>query len=134
MAELNDNGENGLVEQFFIEYFNEVKEHLDYENQVVFPYIINLSGKLENAAPNHKQAHYSVKEYREHHNDIQEKLNDLKSLLIKYLPRQNDLPLRRKLLFMLSELEYDLDIHSRIEDRILIPLVAEMEMHLKTTE
>lgn len=134
MAGLNESGENGLVEQFFVEYFNEVREHLEYENEVVFPYVINLSGKVGTATTSNIQAHYSVGEYKEHHNDIQEKLNDLKNLLIKYLPRQNDLPLRRKLLFMLSELEYDLDIHSRIEDRILIPLVAEMETHLKTTE
>jgi regulator of cell morphogenesis and NO signaling len=74
---------------------------------------------------------YSVSEYKDHHNDIEEKLNDLKSLLIKYLPLKNDQPIRRKLLFSLFELEYDLNIHSQIEELILIPLVSKMELHLK---
>ena len=74
---------------------------------------------------------YAVAEYQEHHNDIEEKLNDLKSLLIKYLPLKNDQSIRRNLLFRLFELEYDLNIHSQIEELILIPLVSKMELHLK---
>jgi len=75
---------------------------------------------------------YSVKEYQDHHNDIEEKLTDLKNLLIKYLPQKEDQQIRRKLLFSLFELEYDLNIHSRIEDNILVPLAELMERNLGT--
>lgn len=130
MGEINKDKEIALVSKFFVDYFNEVKEHLDYENKVVFPYILDLYGQIENSAHTPKRTSYSVMEYKEHHDDIEEKLNDLKSLLIKYLPHKNDQPVRRKLLFMLSEFEYDLTIHSKIEDFILIPLVTKMESHL----
>lgn len=131
MYATDNSDETQMVENFFNDYFNEVKEHLLYENDIVHPYIselyeiIRLQGKKEG------QSKYSVSEYKDHHDDIEEKLNDLKSLLVKYLPLKDDQSLRRKLLFNLSELEFDLHIHSLIEDMILVPLVARMEKHLK---
>ena len=99
---------------------------------------INLYGKIVNSKQStihsSKVEEYSVKEYRLHHDDIEEKLNDLKNLLIKYLPQKNDQQIRRKLLFSLFEVEYDLNIHSQIEDTILIPLVEKMEKHLKRSK
>jgi regulator of cell morphogenesis and NO signaling len=130
----NSQKETALVEKFYNEYFIEVKEHLLYENEIVHPYINELYNKIQDTAYNIKITKYSVTEYKTHHNDIEEKLNDLKSLLIKYLPLKNDINLRRKLLFSLYELEYDLHIHSQIEELILVPLVAEMEKYLNKTK
>ena len=31
-----------MLGKFFDKYFKEVTEHLDYENEVVFPYVLNL--------------------------------------------------------------------------------------------
>lgn len=123
--------ETALIEKFFNGYFTEVKEHLLYENEIVHPYILDLTEKLRKQEPNLKPSKYSVAEYKDHHDDIEEKLDDLKNLLIKYLPLKNDQQLRRKLLLSLFELEYDLHIHSQIEDLILVPLVADMEKQLK---
>lgn len=112
-----------LLEEFFNEYFTEVIEHLDYEDNVAFPYFVELTGS--NA--NHRKETYSAKEYSEHHSDIELKLKDLKNLLLKYVKIDNDLSLRRKLLFALFELEYDLYIHSLIEENILIPFGYNIE-------
>jgi regulator of cell morphogenesis and NO signaling len=131
LAEVNTVKEIDLVRKFFIGYFDEVREHLSYEDQVVFPYVLSLAGRMSDPAHTPEKSAYSVMEYKEHHNDIEEKLNDLKNLLIKYLPQKEDQILRRKLLFSLSELEYDLNIHAKIEDLILIPLVTEMENQVK---
>lgn len=130
MFEANDHPEILMVEQFFNEYSKEVTEHLDYENQVVFPYMINLFYQLKQMDTGKALNNFSAAEYQEHHDNIAEKLTDLKNLLIKYLPQKNDQKIRRKLLFSLFELEYDLNIHSLIEDSILIPLVEKMERHL----
>ncbi len=134
MNAVNDLKEMALVGRFFEEYFNEVSEHLSYENDIVFPYIIALNNQISNSNPVFDPQNYSVSNYKAHHNDIEEKLNDLKNLLIKYLPLKNDRAIRRKLLFSLSELEYDLNIHSQIEDMILIPLVGKMESFLKKSK
>jgi regulator of cell morphogenesis and NO signaling len=113
-----------LLEKFFNEYFTEVLEHLDYEDNVAFPYFIKLlKDRREESAPEQ----FSSIEYSEHHTDIELKLHDLKNLLLKYVNIESDLDLRRKLFFALYELEYDLFVHSLIEETILIPSGVNIE-------
>lgn len=113
-----------LLKKFFDDYLDEVADHLRYENKVVFPYILALSG---NSGNTNSIDEYSMSEYRRHHDDIEEKLTDLKNLLIKYLPPHNDMAFRRRLLLTLDELEFDLHIHSLIEESVLIPIVERFE-------
>ena len=112
-----------LIEKFFNEYFEEVLEHLDYEESVAFPYICRLIEK-ERIEQNND---FSAKEYSDHHTDIETKLTDLKNLLLKHISLKYDLSLRRKFLFSLFELEFDLNIHSIIEEKILLPLAGKIE-------
>jgi regulator of cell morphogenesis and NO signaling len=128
---INDHAEILMIGKFFDKYFVEVTEHLDYENTVVFPYVLDLDNLLTQKSSKRNASSYSVTEYREHHNDIEEKLTDLKNLLIKYMPQKNDQKIRRQLILSLFELEYDLNIHSQIEESILIPLVEKMEQLVK---
>jgi regulator of cell morphogenesis and NO signaling len=109
-----------MVEKFFNEYKKEVDHHFEYENGTVFPYILHL---IDDA----KDESYSVIDYREHHDDIQEKLDDLKTLLIEHLPQTTNNSLRRKILFALFNLDFDLQVHSKIENEILIPQVEKLE-------
>ena len=113
-----------LIEKFFNHYFEEVLEHLDYEESIVFPYICKLieDGKITG------QNNFSANEYRDHHSDIETKLTDLKNLLLKHISLKKDFSLRRKFLFSLFELEFDLNVHSLIEDKILLPLVGKIEI------
>jgi len=120
MSEFSQKPEMQLVERFFNDYKHEVDQHFDYENNTVFPYILNLIDA--NAAEN-----YSVIDYREHHDDIQEKLDDVKKLLIEHLPQKADNNLRRKIIFALFDLDADLQTHSKIENEILIPQVEQFE-------
>jgi regulator of cell morphogenesis and NO signaling len=124
---INDHSEILMIGKFFDKYFKEVIEHLDYEDDVVFPYILDLDDQLSSGKPASVESNYSVTEYREHHNDIEEKLTDLNNLLIKYIPQKNDQQVRRQLLLSIFELEYDLNIHSQIEETVLIPMVEKME-------
>lgn len=132
MKETNDIDEIKIIDRFFLVYFNEVREHLNYENEVAFPYIIDLYESVTGNMTCQFQRRYCVADYKEHHDDIEEKLDDLVKLLIKYLPNNNDQQARRKLFLLLAELDYDLKIHTSIEDLILTPLAAEMEKHVKS--
>lgn len=123
---INSATEMKMVELFFNDYFNEVTEHLDYEDQVAFPEIcVNLG--LENKKTDTQAESFSVTTYRDHHTDIESKLSELKNLLLKHIPLKEDRVLRRKLLISLFELEFDLSLHSLIEETILIPLVKKYE-------
>lgn len=115
------------LESFFNGYIREVIEHIDYEEKVVFPYIKNmLAGGKDEAGDPHVGS-YGIKEFKERHNNIEEKLSDLKSLLIKYFPPDEFPYLRIKILNDLSNLEQDLINHARLEDKVLIPLVEKIE-------
>lgn len=113
-----------LVEKFLDDYFEEVLEHLNYEDQVAFPYFYSIIEKAEHAK---KANTFSVKEYLDHHTDIETKLSDLKNLLLKHMHFNNDLNTLRKFLNSLFGLESDLKIHSAVEEKILIPLISKME-------
>lgn len=119
----NNIREIGLVETFFDEYSQEVKEHLNYEDSVAFPYFSYLTHGDSGA----KGTIFSAEEYRNHHTDIESKLSELKNLLLKHIPLKQDGTIRRKLLTSLFELEHDLAIHSVIEESILIPLIKKIE-------
>lgn len=131
MSAINCHKEMALVRKFFDDYFCEVKEHLEYEDKIVFPYVSDLHKALKNGQIPVLKTSYSVSDYKTHHNDIEEKLDDLKKLLLKYLPENNDFRIRRKLLIQITEVEFDLNIHSHIEDKILIPLVSKLETQIK---
>ena len=113
-----------LIEKFFDEYFAEVTEHLGYEDSVAFPYFNSL---IESSKFNQVNNPFSANDYRDHHTDIESKLFELKSLFIQHLSLKGDRAIHRKLLYRLFELENDLNIHSLIEETILVPLVRQIE-------
>ncbi|HAM09855.1 MAG: hypothetical protein A2X05_11185 [Bacteroidetes bacterium GWE2_41_25] len=112
-----------LAEVFFNEYFEEVIEHLDYEDKIAFPYFYQL---FEDNRIKSNDG-YSASSYLKHHSDVESKLTDFKNLLLKHLHINNQGPVKRKLLYSLFELEFDLKIHSMIEEQVLIPLVISIE-------
>lgn len=120
---LNTAPEVKLVETFFNEYFEEVIEHLEYENQKAYPFFKKL---LQENSPKEPK-NFSSEEYHSHHTDIEYKLVELKNLLLNHISLGNDGIIRRKLLMSLFELEYDLKIHSLIEEMILVPIMRKYE-------
>lgn len=127
MYSLNNSTEILMLADFFNGYRKEVDLHFNYENDIVFPYITNLFNELNSKEKINPVANYSVEEYKQHHDDIEEKLDDLKSLLIKFLPPKKDTSVRREIIFDLFLLEQDLRTHAKIENDILIPFVEEIE-------
>ncbi len=126
LAQKNDHTSMQMVRQFFAEYRKEADRHFDYENDIAFPYILALYEDKQKLPPE-ISAEYSVDTYRENHDNIEEKLDDLKQLLIKYLPFDEDYRIRRNIILALDRLDADLKAHAKIEDEILIPLVRQLE-------
>jgi len=117
----NDEVSFALIKRFFEEYKNEVLKHLDYEENIAFPYALSLaSGKEQTLG-------YRINNYKNNHDNIETKLYDLKNLLIKYLPEKEKQIHRRDLLLSLFRFEEDLHIHTLIEDHILVTAVEEIE-------
>jgi len=127
----DDKGPYLLLQKFFKDYVYELKKHIDREEALVYPYVIKLSSSLKTASiPDSVISmvkEYSITLYEKEHDDVEEKLNDLKNIIIKYLPTVKDQKNRFILLKELSALENDLADHARIEDLILIPKVEILE-------
>jgi len=111
------------LEFFFNDYFDEVLEHLKYEEEYAFPYFCQLIGDVSQSV----NVNFSVNEYRDHHSDIGTKLSDLKNLLIKHITLKGDFPLKRQIINHLFDLENDLAIHSMIEELVLQPVIQAYE-------
>lgn len=113
-----------VVRAFFSQYAQEVNQHLSYEEDTVFPYIRAL-------ASGDKEARYNIGVFEKNHTNIQEKLSDLASIIIKYLPPTTDGLEQNEILFDLYLLGDDIGRHTLIEDKILVPLVSELEKPTK---
>ena len=111
-----------ILNTFYSDYCREVANHFEYEEQTVFPYIRAL---LAGEAPACRG--YSIEKFEENHSDIDAKLSDLKSIIIKYLPDSCPAEARYEVLFDIFRFEEDLKRHTEIENRVLIPLVEKME-------
>jgi regulator of cell morphogenesis and NO signaling len=125
-----------LIDKFFNEYRDNLTAHIKREENTVYPYILKLEkyykdpqSLSENDINELKT--YAIERYAEEHDDIQESLYDLKSLIIKYLPPQQNNVLCYKILGQLGHLEKDINDHSNMENRVLIPRVELMEKSLK---
>ncbi len=109
-----------VVLDFFDNYTKEVQEHMLYEDNVVFPYVYSLIDEVSDKA-------YSIDIFEERHNDIEGKMNDLKQILLKYVPGTTDQMLMINILMELYTSEEELEAHTFIEDSLVIPRVREIE-------
>ena len=110
-----------MLSHFYDEYKQEVMRHIKYyEEEVVFPYIeALLNGKRTDS--------YKIDEFEHNHTNIQDTLDDMMNILLKYLPG-DILPKERiEISYDIMELSDDLNRHSLIEERILIPCVESLE-------
>ena len=113
-----------VIRQFFTAYKEELAEHFRYEEETVFPYVESV---LAHAAGED----FTIIQYEENHTNIEEKLDDLKNIIMKYLPAECDDRNIADILMKLYLLGMDLEKHTSIEDDILVPMVNRLEVHEK---
>ena len=121
VAEL-DNMSRRLIDKFYDDYDCEVSKHFIYEEEIVYPYIDSL---LRGCVT--EKMKYNIKQFECNHSNINEKLNDLKNIITKYLGEDFSSKLRFELLNDIYLVESDLRRHSLIENKLLIPLVEKLE-------
>lgn len=109
------------IRKFFTDYKEELLGHFRYEEEKVFPYVRSV---LE-----HKGSDYNIMQYETNHSNVEEKLGDLRNIIMKYLPKECDNTAISVVLSNLWLLERDLHRHTVIEDEILVPIVNSMEEH-----
>lgn len=137
-ANPEESTENELVRKFYAKFKEEFVIHINFEESVMFPYILELNRVIENPDSRIqfrlKYPDYSISGFEKEHSHMDDKMDDLKNIIIKYLPPNYDQNRGNAFLSNLFLFEKDLKNHSRIEDHILIPKVKQLEMVLQSHE
>lgn len=112
-----------LILKFYDEYVIEVRKHMEYENEVVFSYVEQLSQGFLNH-------NFTISSFAGKHTPISDKLKELKDVIIRYYPEKNNYQLNAVLIDILL-CEMDLTSHCMIEDELFVPAVKLIEQQLK---
>jgi len=111
--------QRGIIKQFCDNYKKEVAEHFNYEEKTVFPYIESLIKGINGNK-------YKIDDFLHNHSNLDDKLHDLKSIIMKYIEPKAD-EITSDLLMDIYLLEEDLKRHTTIEEKILAALAETIE-------
>ncbi|NDW17526.1 hemerythrin domain-containing protein [Dysgonomonas sp. 216] len=109
-----------VIMNFFDNYVKEVYDHMTYEDEVVFPYIYSLLKRTNNNG-------YNIGIFEERHNNIENEVEELKRILMKYLPGMKNQRLITNILLELFTTQEELGVHTFIEDNLVVPRIREIE-------
>ncbi|MDO4512293.1 MAG: hemerythrin domain-containing protein [Bacteroidales bacterium] len=112
-----------LILKFFDGFVNEVREHMEYEDEHVFTYVEALIGGRRNAE-------FCITEFASHHSKVDERLSELKGIITKYYVETSDNLLLSAVLFDIYSCEQDLASHNQVEDCLFVPAVMQVEKEL----
>ena len=115
-----DNEVTFLILKFFDVYVQEVRKHMSYEDMNVFTYVENLLN-------GEKDKDYNIGMFIRHHDHIDDKLTELKNIIIKYYPDTKKAYLMNAVLFDIFNCEKDLASHNQVEDYLFVPAVLQLE-------
>ena len=117
-----------LILKLYDEYAQSIRTHMKYEEKTVFPYVENL---LEGNA----NGNYDIETFSKHHSQTDQKLRELKQIIIKYLPsdglRNNQLSAT---LYDIYNNEEWLTLHANVEDEIFIPAIRKLEQRSRQSD
>lgn len=112
-----------LLLKFFDDYTQEVRNHMNYENENIFSYAEQL---LEGKS----REDFRIRDYLVSHGSMADKLTELKDIFIRhYHIRDNDI-LTSALIDIIACGE-ELTSHCEIENKLFIPAVERLEKELK---
>lgn len=105
--------EKRVISEFFSKFKEGLGKHFKLEEDKIFPSLEALDRK----------GHGNEKIFRHEHGDIEEKIQDLINLLLKYVSYGSRDERVTELLAFLYRFREDLAIHSRIEDCLILPMI-----------
>ena len=117
-----------LILRLYDEYAHDIRLHMRYEDKTLFPYV-------EALLHGEPMPNYNVDIFSKHHNDITGKFQELKNIIIKYLP-QDGLAnnLLTATLYDIYNNEEWLCNHSNVEEVLFVPAIRNLEKKLKSDD
>lgn len=118
---LGDHHVDQLILQLYDSYARAITQHMRYEEKMVFPYVeALLEGQYTGK--------YSVDTYSRHHRQESERLRELKSIILRYLPADSLHNHRlTAILYDIYNNEDWLRLHAEVEERFFMPAIRHLE-------
>jgi len=108
-----------LLEKIFLNFKADFNKHLEYEENTIFPLILELDKGVK-VSKNNLQKNEGFN-FVNIHSQLDDNIFDIKNLLIKYLPPIDDSNNFNAFTIAIFKFEKDLKDHAKIEDLILYP-------------
>lgn len=107
------------LRRFYDAYINDVTQHFQHEESIVYPLIETLRDKHNDE--------YTIDDFINNHGNLEDTLGDLSQIIFKYLPANATDDDAIDMIFDILELQRDLHHHALIEEKILVPYVRNLE-------
>lgn len=121
-ASANDAG--FLILKYYDNYMLEVRRHMEYENEVIFPHIRTLAQWEADTTCN-------LEDYSLNHEDMVGKLQELKDIIIRHYPHRTNNILTYAL-YDIINVENDLLSHWAIENKLFMPAGIRLEQSMRS--
>jgi regulator of cell morphogenesis and NO signaling len=113
-----------LMLRYFDEYVNELKIHTDFEEKSIFT-------RVNRNMDEEDQVHAPIGNLHRWHEQIAMKMNEIKNIIIKYFPPNEDGSALNLAVYDLFACEEEFNTHCRIEDLLLTPAILANENKVK---
>lgn len=114
-----------LILRLYDEYAHDIRLHMKYEEKTLFPYV-------EALLRGEQKPDYNVDIFSKHHSDTTGKFQELKNIIIKYLPHNGlaNNQLTATLYDIYNNEEWLLN-HSNVEEVLFVPAIRILEQRAK---
>ncbi len=121
----NEHSHIVMLQTFYVKFKDSFIQHTRHEEQMIFPYACMLDDISNSKIEKLPDQYIGIEgfDFDHEHSLIDEKMSDLKNIIIKYLPPFYNPIIMNALLHTLFLFEKDLKNHAQIEDKILIPKI-----------
>lgn len=114
-----------LILRLYDEYAHDIRLHMKYEEKTLFPYVEALLRGEQTSG-------YNVDIFSKHHSDTKGKFQELKNIIIKYLPHNGlaNNQLTATLYDIYNNEDWLLN-HSNVEEILFVPAIRLLEQKVK---
>lgn len=112
-----------LILQYFDNYVDEVRDHFQYEDNTVFPYVESLLAHTATGG-------YNIDTFATTHESASDKLTELKNIIIRYCEVPDTNYALHLVLFDIFCSEEELKSHGLVEEHLFVPAVKLAEKNI----
>lgn len=113
-----------MIVKFFDNFVSTIRKHLNHEE-------VSVLRNVERMYNNEKLGtDFRMERYTQKHEQIDHTIQDLKNIIIKYYPDNDNVNIINTVLYDIFSCEADLKIHCAIEDNIFVPTVDRLEKQI----